>query len=339
MSKSRTISVTLLNPGYFSRNWWQPNKNTFFPIHVGQRTKVHLNGFYFYINIVCGNKESPFFPGYVCETDTMCSLKEASPTAAISNIYQELFKTQSRYSGTLVIGWNDESIVEKLSTINSFSPITIALDELKIFVYSIGSTSQQLLKNGGPGFQSSFYYKYKNKSSLFVSKIEENICIVEIYQNFELVNCFEGKSPIEVWEKAGVLQKYDGYQRFGLNEPLVQKLIRDHKIPTCTPDNWNEFSLMEPLYKYYLKKRSLANIEWHKLFIQWSQKGSTIIELFSELENIYPKNYELKDREKSAWKAFLHAAGCHNITPWTQEESMVNFLRLAFYSIYHFIIR
>lgn len=110
MSKPHSISVTLLNPGYLvddlhydysSRNWWQPNKkNIFFPICVGQRTKVHLNGCDFYINIVCGNKESPFFPGYVCETDTMCSLKETNPTAAISNVYQGLFKTQSRYSGT-----------------------------------------------------------------------------------------------------------------------------------------------------------------------------------------------------------------------------------------------
>src|SRR5947208_7359286 len=61
------------------KNWWQPNKkNSFFPICVGQRTKVHLNGCDFYINIVCGNKESPFFPGYVCETDTMCKAPNKS---------------------------------------------------------------------------------------------------------------------------------------------------------------------------------------------------------------------------------------------------------------------
>ena len=107
MSKRHSVSVTLLDSGYliddlhyghFAKNWWQPNpnkENIFFPIRVGQKTKVHLNGCDFYVSIVCGNKESAFSPGYICETDIVCSFKEVNPTVAISNIYQKTFKKQT----------------------------------------------------------------------------------------------------------------------------------------------------------------------------------------------------------------------------------------------------
>ena len=336
MSKNRSIPVTLLEMGClieelhygpYARYWWQPsinNKNGFFPIRVGQKTKVYLKGHNFFITIVHGNKDNPSLPGYVCETSTICSLEETNPTVAISTIYQQMFNSKStRYSGPLVIGWNDESIIEELSEIDSFSPISTSLGELKIFVSSIGSSTKKHMKNAGPGYQSSLLYRYDQKLSLFVSKIEDNACIIEIYQNFVLINTFEGASPIEVWEKTGHIQKYNGNQLFGLDDPSVQKLIQAHKIPTCVPDDWNEFSLMKPLFNYHLKKRTLANIDWHKIFLEWSQKECTIIELISELEGIYPKNYDLKKYELSSWQRMLHASGCHNITPWTQEESKV----------------
>ncbi|CAJ0649377.1 6248_t:CDS:2, partial [Entrophospora sp. SA101] len=60
---------------------------------------------------------------------------------------------------------------------------------------------------------------------------------------------------------------------------------------------------------------------WHKFFTNWLEKESTVIELFSQLEIIYQKNYAIKERELYAWQAMLRASGCHNITPWTQDES------------------
>jgi hypothetical protein len=237
MSKNRSVPVTLLEIGClieelhygpYARYWWQPsinNKNVFFPIHVGQRTKVCLKGHDFFITIVHGNKDNPFLPGYVCETGTICSLEETNPTIAISTIYQQIFNTKTRYPGPLVIGWNDESIIEELSKIDSFSPISISLGELKIFVSSIGSSTKKHMKNAGPGYQSSLLFRYDQKVTLFVSKIEDNACIIEIYQDFVLINTFEGASPVEVWEKTGQIQKYDGNQLFGLDDPSVQKLI------------------------------------------------------------------------------------------------------------------
>nr|CAG8482595.1 3054_t:CDS:2 [Entrophospora candida] len=112
----------------------------------------------------------------------------------------------------------------------------------------------------------------------------------------ELIDSFEDTSPIEVWKKTNYFQKYDGYQFFGLDNIIVQDFIKKHKVPKCTPDEWNNFSLKE----------------------------STIIELSSQLEIIYQKNYEMKERELGVWQAMLRASGCHNIIPWTRDESKTN---------------
>ena len=126
--------VTLLDIGFlteelhygpYARYWWQPsinNKNDFFPIRIGQRTKVHLKGHDFYITIVHGSKDNPLLPGYICEAGTMRNLEETNPTIAISTVYQQIFNPKStRYSGPLVIiiGWNDESITDPITIKNA----------------------------------------------------------------------------------------------------------------------------------------------------------------------------------------------------------------------------
>ncbi|CAH1765864.1 5440_t:CDS:1, partial [Entrophospora sp. SA101] len=52
----------------------------------------------------------------------------------------------------------------------------------------------------------------------------------------ELIDSFEGMSPIEVWKKINSIQKYDGYQLFSLDNIIVQDFIKKHKVPKYTPD-------------------------------------------------------------------------------------------------------
>lgn len=335
MSNRYNISVTLLNKGtlvdelhygLFSRYWWHQSSDDgeVLPIRIGQRITTHLKGHDFYVEIMRGNKENSHLPAYICEVGTMCSVKETNPTNAISNMYKLVCKdVTTKFSGPQIMGWNDKEIAYKLSMFDSFHPFYIFLDELKIFIHSIGSSSQHHLKNGGTGYQSSLIHKYKQKSSLFVSTIENDSCIIEIYYKYKLVDSFEDISPVEVWKKTGYIQKYDGYQLFGLDNSIVQDSIKNHKVPKCTPNEWGNFSLIKNLYDYHLKRRSLANIEWYTFFTDWLEKESTIIEIFSQLEMIYPKHYEIKKRELGAWQTMLRASGCHNITPWTQYESKV----------------
>lgn len=89
---------------------------------------------------------------------------------------------------------------------------------------------------------------------------------------------------------------------------------------------------MEPLYLYHLKSRTLADVDWYKLFKNWSLQSSNIIEIQSELSCIYPSDYIFNDREYRAWRSLIKAAGGTNITPFNKKESLV----LQFIKINHF---
>src|SRR5437763_17223901 len=102
----------------------------------------------------------------------------------------------------------------------------------------------------------------------------------------------------------------------------IKFLLVNSKI--CKFKNWQDESIMNFLFNYHLKKRTLANINWHQFFISWAESDVTIIDLKSHLKTIYPHNYIFDEREFRAWKAILHASGCTNVTPWSCDESEVN---------------
>ncbi|CAJ0835368.1 9581_t:CDS:2, partial [Entrophospora sp. SA101] len=94
---------------------------------------------------------------------------------------------------------------------------------------------------------------------------------------------------------------------------------------TCTSKDWNNLNIMEPLYLYHLKSHTLADVDWYKLFKNWSLQSSNIIEIRSELSCIYPSDYIFNDREYHAWRSLIKAAGDTNITPFNKKESLYEF--------------
>ncbi|CAJ0862113.1 2688_t:CDS:2, partial [Entrophospora sp. SA101] len=99
-----------------------------------------------------------------------------------------------------------------------------------------------------------------------------------------------------------------GDELFGLKDPITQKKLTDHQKLTCTSKYWNNLNIMEPLYLYHLKSRTLADVNWYKLFKNWSLQSSNIIEIRSELSCIYPSDYIFNDREYRAWRSLIKAA-------------------------------
>ena len=87
--------------------------------------------------------------------------------------------------------------------------------------------------------------------------------------------------------------------------------------------NWALKGVLENLYKYHLKKRTLCDVKWHNLFDKWLHQESDILELREAVLELYPSSYEVIDREWHAWKAFIRNAGCTNITLFKKEESEV----------------
>ena len=197
MSKTCEIVVTLLvtgslvldlHYGPYSRFWWQKNNNkdvisNYFPIRVGQTTKVNLNGRDFYVTIVIGNSDNPFAPGFICTSGTFSSRIENNSSAAISNLYASIFSTkQTRFSGPLVIGWNDNNIISRLSQNIPFFPFSFFVGKYQVFIYGIGSWEN----GGGSGYKASISHKYLDKPAIFISTIENKI----MYLKFIKISMF-----------------------------------------------------------------------------------------------------------------------------------------------------
>src|ERR1051325_6260728 len=195
MPKQRQISVSIISEGVivekyhygpYSRYWWKPlpesnGITTHFPIRVKQTTKVVLNNVEFTITVIVGNKDNDeFLPGYVCQCSDVARIAN-DPTNAISEVYSEIFKTKTRYSGYLIMGWNNKTIINKLNEDVPFTSRSFLLDKMRIFVYGVGYLACMDWYNAGPGYKSSLIHRFRDKQSLFVSKIEENLCIIEVY--------------------------------------------------------------------------------------------------------------------------------------------------------------
>lgn len=326
------LLVQELHYGPYSRYWWDfstENNIVNFPIRLGQKVKVFLNGNDFFLRVIKGANN---LPEYYCISDQVEAI-EASPTKAISTVYANIFNNSTRYSGHAIMGWNDENILEKLKNDVEFFPITCSFGKYKIFLYAIGCSSYEEWNHAGPGFKSSIIHTFEKQQGIFVSQIENKHCVVEIYQGCQLKKKFIGISPDDVWKNTGLIQQYNGTQLFGLASSVIQQIIRKYQVPTCKLKNWQDESIMETLFNYHLKKRTLANINWRQFFISWAESDVTIIDLKSHLKTIYSHNYNFDEREFRAWKAMLHASGCTNVTPWSCDESEVNLYRILRISI------
>ncbi|GBC53669.2 hypothetical protein GLOIN_2v1483553 [Rhizophagus irregularis DAOM 181602=DAOM 197198] len=216
MKKHRQADVSLISPGElvealhygpYSRYWWHflsdlnkdSNETVYLPIRVQQKSKIILNEHEFIVTIVAGNKENNnFLPGYLCQSENIVEIAN-DPTNAISEVYFKIFETKTRYSGVQIMGWNDENIIKELCKDVFFVPRLISLEQIKIFVYGVGYSSRTDWFYAGPGYKSSLLYnKYRgNTMALFISKIEETKCILEIHQNQKCKRIIEGESPID----------------------------------------------------------------------------------------------------------------------------------------------
>ncbi|CAB4442456.1 unnamed protein product [Rhizophagus irregularis] len=206
------------------------------------------------------------------------------------------------------MGWNDKNILETLKQDIQRIPVTVNVENCIIFIYGIGTSSREKWRYAGSGFQSSLLHMYKRKQSIFVSQIEKKKCIVKIYRESALIKQFKGATPDEVWEKTGQLKKFTGTQLYGLDNPITKNLIQQHRTQ-CTLNDWNDEYILERLFDYHVKRRTLANANWKYFFTSWVKTENPIIELEPALHAIYPKGYEFSERELSAWQTMLKAAG------------------------------
>ena len=163
-----------------------------------QTIKATLNNCEFIVTVVVGNKDNNIFLlGYMCQCNEIIRIAN-DPINTISEVYSKIFATKTHYSGSLIMGWNDENIVNKLNKDVLFTPHSFLLEKIKVFVYRIGYSMNMDWHCAGPEYKSLLFHKFEDKQALFVSKIEETLCTVEIYQDQKLQTTYVNNNPIDV---------------------------------------------------------------------------------------------------------------------------------------------
>ena len=72
-----------------------------------------------------------------------------------------------------------------------------------------------------------------------------------------------------VWEKIfseqgtkiAKLRTFTGRVLFGIESTITQRLIQAIKIPSCSLSDWNNDVLMEKVFSYHLKRRTISNVD------------------------------------------------------------------------------
>ena len=210
MSKShitlgKLITIGSIEPnlhyGPYLRDWWffskEKNQNNQpyypIPIRLGLEIMVQLNNKPFIIRVV-QNVHSSLQPGYICEGSGQSSGINTSATAAITSVYQSIFKSKTKYARLSYLGLNQPEIAQKLLEGVTFYPFSIMLEKIIVFVNCLGKITSNTNKVGH-NYAASLFYKYKGIQSVFYQHVEKNLFLIIIYQNSQIVVEYKDTSP------------------------------------------------------------------------------------------------------------------------------------------------
>ncbi|CAB4402563.1 unnamed protein product [Rhizophagus irregularis] len=123
MGKQKEYQVSLISLGFidenlhykpFSRDWWETrctnnttNSSGLYPIRINMKTLVILQNTHFFITIIQGHT------GFLQQPEL--ELRTGQPNSdAVTTLYQQLFKSGTRFSGPLIMGHDKMEIGEQL---------------------------------------------------------------------------------------------------------------------------------------------------------------------------------------------------------------------------------
>ncbi|PKK61647.1 hypothetical protein RhiirC2_791510 [Rhizophagus irregularis] len=120
----------------FSYKWWIVcNQEIEFLVSICLHMKVvvFLNGHDFILTVVKGNKEYSEQPEYICTCEFFYTTEpNNSSTKVISTVYQQMFRTKTKFSGPIIIGFDKPAIYEKLLEGVLFHPYFINFEQIKM---------------------------------------------------------------------------------------------------------------------------------------------------------------------------------------------------------------
>ncbi|CAB4472706.1 unnamed protein product [Rhizophagus irregularis] len=307
--------VPELHYGPYLRDWWifskekTQEKQTYYPIplRLGLEIIIQLNNNPFIIRIV-RNVHSSLQPGYICEGKGQSSGINTSASAAITSVYQSVFGSKMKYAGLSYLGIDQPETAQKLLEGVIFRPFVVEVENITVFVSCLGKITISKTNKIGHNYAASLFHKYKRVQSVFYQHVDKNSFLITIYQNSQIIAEYIDISFNAVWKKTGVLTSILGETLFVINHSLTLDRINQarqelysNKLPNeCTLADWNNEIIMEHLYELYLKRNIRRSVEWHQIFQNWIQQKSSIIELYTHLDDIYGIDYEFQERELRA---------------------------------------
>ncbi|CAG8658383.1 12588_t:CDS:2 [Funneliformis caledonium] len=182
------VIVPYLHFGPFLKSWWHVRMSQdngtkierYYPFRLGMKTQVKLKNRPLTIRVVQGNKHNSLLPGFLCESLLESNEEvENDPTSAISKLYKKIFQNETRFSRVLVMGMEDNNI----------------LDEL-VMIHSIGIPTEQ---RDLYGFASSFLYYKSKERVLFFQTVDENGYSICVYKENQLSEEFRESDSYEFW--------------------------------------------------------------------------------------------------------------------------------------------
>ena len=350
MSRNKKYTIKLINKGQISSNlhygpyshdWWIPNLKITednirtLPLRLYMNIITRINNYDFTLSIV-NRPSNPLQPGFLCSVEEKISNIEDTPSAAINFIYRELFKNQTEYSGLALYGFYDNEIVSELLADISFFPLYLRINRFSVVVSSIGYSSREDLLFAGPGYASSLVIYRNSETYHILQQILEDHCSLRVFKGQNQICQYVGKTPTIVWKKYGMCKNNDYLALFGLKDSKVQALLANERkksmiCTSCTSLQWKDGSTLQQIFNLHIKRRKLTvpTEEWEALFTKWITQQSSITQFLHILYSIYPPDYAFQHKDLVAWRAMFQACGCTNITPYSKEESEVEFWTCA----------
>jgi hypothetical protein len=328
-------TVSEIHYGPFSYAWWTVDERNIndqikllVPINLGMKTLTKLNGRDFIITVLEPDIGTSPGPRYQATCDSKHSEICSNSSAAITSLYQDLFGTKTKFSGPLIMGFDQQVIVEELLKNIQFQPFEVSVEKLRIIVFGIGVSKNQEWNYAGAGYQSSFIDNIGKKKFLYVQNFTDKKCVLTVYKENELQTIVCGKNPTDVWSKIDHKPEFDANKLFGIDNEYTQALIGQLRIPSCKLEEWNDVLLLQQIFEYHLKKRTKSDVNWLDFIENWKNQQSEIIELRTSLMQVYGSEYQINSRELCAWRTMLRHMGCVEITPYNQNQCEVRIISM-----------
>src|SRR3954469_18872822 len=106
------------------------------------KTLTILKDCNFIITVVKGYAEHPNSPEFFCYYEDKQSGVYGSSTEAINTCYKEVFRSNAKFPGPLVMSFDNSTIVEQLLSDAIFRSYMFKLEKLNIFVLGMGKSKK-----------------------------------------------------------------------------------------------------------------------------------------------------------------------------------------------------